>query len=170
MNQKQIHGTLLLLAFVAGFSGNVLAEENHSGSQMISRAGSQASIRGPDDWFTGDARIDPLFPSNDTAHYSGAYVTFEPGARSAWHTHPAGQHIIVTSGVGRTAVWGGPVEEIKAGDVVWCPPGVKHWHGAAPTTAMTHIVITGFLGGKNVEWSEKVNDEQYNGNKVEQET
>ena len=133
------------------------------GTQTILHAGAQSSIKGPDDWFTGDVRIDPLFPSNGTAHYSGAYVTFEPGARSAWHTHPAGQHIIVTSGVGRTAVWGGPVREIKPGDVIWCPPGVKHWHGAAPATAMTHIVITGSLDGKNVEWKEKVTDEQYNG-------
>jgi len=133
------------------------------GLQTIYRAGSQASIKGLDDWFAGDARIDPLFPSNDTAHYSGAYVTFEPGARSAWHLHPAGQHIIVTSGVGRTGVWDGPVEEIKAGDVIWCPPRVKHWHGATPTTAMTHIVITGFLDGKNVEWKEKVTDGQFNG-------
>jgi quercetin dioxygenase-like cupin family protein len=150
---------------VSALDGDASAESagKNGGAQTISRAGTQASIKGPEDWFTGDARIDPLFPSNDTADYSGAYVTFEPGARSAWHLHPAGQHIIVTSGVGRTGVWEGDVEEIKAGDVIWCPPGVKHWHGASPTVAMTHIVITGSLDGKNVEWKEKVTDEQYNG-------
>jgi quercetin dioxygenase-like cupin family protein len=108
-------------------------------------------------------RVDPLFPANDSAPFSGAYVTFEPGARSAWHIHPAGQHLLVTAGVGRTGEWEGRVDEIKAGDVIWCPPGIKHWHGAAPTTAMTHIAITGRLDGKSVEWMEKVTDEQYNG-------
>jgi quercetin dioxygenase-like cupin family protein len=102
-----------------------------------------------------------LFPAKDTAPFSGAYVTFEPGARSAWHTHPAGQHLIVTSGVGWTQEWDGPTVEIRAGDVVWCPPGVKHWHGASLTTAMTHIALTGTVGGKNVEWLEKVTEEQY---------
>ena len=147
-------------------AGDAFAEgAGESGvTQMISRAGTQASIKGPDDWFTGDVRIDPLFPANGTAHYSGAYVTFEPGARSAWHLHPAGQHIVVTSGVGRTGTWDGKVEEIKAGDVIWCPPGIKHWHGAAPNTAMTHLVVTGNLDGKNVVWAENVTDEQYKGN------
>jgi len=129
----------------------------------IKRSGSQPSIKGPVDWFTGNVRIDPLFPANESAHFSGAYVTFEPGARSAWHTHPTGQHLIVTAGVGRTQEWGGPREEIKAGDVIWCSPTVKHWHGAAPTVAMTHIAITGTLNGKSVEWMEKVTDEQYKG-------
>jgi quercetin dioxygenase-like cupin family protein len=146
-------------------SGDAYAEgaEKSGSGQSISPAGSRASIKGPEEYFTGDARIDPLFPANETARYSGAYVTFEPGARSAWHTHPAGQHIIVTSGVGRTGTWEGEVEEIKAGDVIWCPPGVKHWHGAAPTTAMTHLVVTGSLDGKAVIWAEKVTDAQYNG-------
>ncbi len=147
----------------AAFASRELAAETIKTSQTISRAGSRASMRGPAEFFTGDARIDPLFRSNDTANYSGAYVTFEPGARSAWHIHPAGQHIVVTSGVGRTGVWGGKVEEIKAGDVTWCPPGVKHWHGATPNTAMTHLVITGMKDGKNVEWMEKVADAQYSG-------
>jgi len=167
MKSSISHGAMAVAAGIAiVISSNAFAESagENSGAQTIARAGTQASIKGPDDWFTGDARIDPLFPANDTAHYSGAYVTFEPGARSAWHLHPAGQHIIVTSGVGRTGTWEGEVEEIKAGDVIWCPPGVKHWHGAAPTTAMTHMVITGFLDGKNVEWKEKVTDEQYDGN------
>jgi quercetin dioxygenase-like cupin family protein len=163
MRLKQPLLSLMLLALAGALPGHALAADDNAGTQTISRAGSQASIKGLAKFFTGDARIDPLFPSNDTARYSGAYVTFEPGARSAWHLHPAGQHIIVTSGVGRTGVWGGPVEEIRAGDVVWCPPGVKHWHGASPTTAMTHIVITGSLDGKNVEWREKVTDAQYKG-------
>lgn len=130
-------------------------------SQAITRAGSQPSIKGSAEFFTGSVRVDPLFPAKDSAPVSGAYVTFEPGARSAWHVHPAGQQLVVTAGVGWTQEWGGAVQEIRAGDVVWCPPGVKHWHGASPTTAMTHIAVTGTLNGKNVEWMEKVSDEQY---------
>lgn len=130
-------------------------------SQTISRAGSQPSAKGPVENFTGNVRVDALFAPKESAPYSGAYVTFEPGARSAWHTHAAGQHLIVTQGVGLTQEWGGPVVEIRAGDVVWCPPGVKHWHGASPSTAMTHIALTGTVDGKNVEWMEKVSDEQY---------
>jgi quercetin dioxygenase-like cupin family protein len=130
-------------------------------AQTIARAGTQPSTKGPADYFTGNVRVDPLFAAKDSAPYSGGAVTFEPGARSAWHTHPTGQHLIVTSGVGWTQQWGGPVVEIREGDVVWCPPGVKHWHGAAPKTAMTHIALTGTLNGKNVEWMEKVSDEQY---------
>ena len=129
----------------------------------IKRSGSQPSAKGPADWFTGNVRIDPLFSANETAHFSGAYVTFEPGARSHWHTHPTGQHLIVTAGVGRTQETGGPIEEIKAGDVIWCSPTIRHWHGAALTTAMTHIAITGTLNGKNVEWMERVTDQEYNG-------
>ena len=154
----------LSLIFLAGpFAGQELAAEANKKSQTISRAGSQTSVKGPAEYFTGNVRIDPLFPANDSAHFSGAYVTFEPGARSAWHIHPKGQHLLVTAGVGRTGEWEGKVEEIKAGDVIWCPPKVKHWHGASPTTAMTHIAITGTLDGKNVVWMEKVTDEQYNG-------
>ena len=154
---------LSLLVSAGAFSLHASAAEVNKESQTISRAGSQPSTKGPPEYFTGNVRIDPLFPANDTAHFSGSYVTFEPGARSAWHMHPAGQHLIVTSGVGRTQEWGGPLQEIKAGDVIWCPPKVKHWHGASPTTAMTHIAITGTINGKNVEWMEKVSDEQYNG-------
>ncbi len=106
-------------------------------------------------------RIDPLFPADPQSNFSAVYVTFEPGARSAWHMHPAGQHLIVTAGVGWIQEWGGPVMGIHAGDVITCPPGVKHWHGATPTTAMTHIALTGALDGKSVEWMEKVSDEQY---------
>jgi len=155
--------SLALLVSAGAVAGRALAADANKKSQTISRAGSQASITGPAEFFTGTVRIDPLFPANDSAHFSGAYVTFEPGARSAWHMHPTGQHLIVTAGVGRTQAWGGPIEEIKAGDVIWCPPQVKHWHGASPTTAMTHIAITGTSNGQNVEWMEKVTDEQYNG-------
>lgn len=133
-------------------------------SQLIRDAGSQASIAGPEQVLTGKARIDPLFPGTAEINGSGAYVTFEPGARSAWHTHPKGQHIIVTHGVGLTQQWGQPIQTIKPGDVVWCPPGVKHWHGAAANTAMTHLVVTGQdEKGNNVTWMEKVSDEQYSG-------
>jgi quercetin dioxygenase-like cupin family protein len=137
------------------------AADRPASSQTVSPGGSQAAVSGPAEYFTGNVRVEPLFAAKDTAPFSGAYVTFEPGARSAWHTHPAGQHLVVTSGVGRTQEGGGPVVEIRVGDVVWCPPGVKHWHGATPTTAMTHIALTGTVGGRNVEWLEKVSDEQY---------
>jgi len=127
----------------------------------IKRAGSQPSARGPQDWFTGTVRIDPLFQPNDSARAAGAAVTFEPGARTAWHTHPLGQTLIVTAGFGWVQREGGPVEEIRPGDVVWFAPGEKHWHGAAPTTAMTHIAIQENQNGKVVDWMEKVTDEQY---------
>jgi quercetin dioxygenase-like cupin family protein len=127
----------------------------------IARAGSQATIKGPAQYFTGSVRVDPLFPQRAPMLTSGAQVTFEPGARSAWHTHPAGQVLIVTAGVGRVQRWGGPAQEIRPGDVVWTRPGVKHWHGASPTTAMSHIAIQDAVNGKNVEWLEKVSDEQY---------
>ncbi|HWI25591.1 MAG TPA: cupin domain-containing protein [Stellaceae bacterium] len=127
----------------------------------IQRNGTQPSTRGPERNFTGVVRIDPLFKAREPARASGASVTFEPGARSAWHTHPLGQTLIVTAGCGWTQVWGGPVEQIRPGDVIWCPPGVKHWHGAAPNTAVTHIAIQEALDGKVVDWLEKVSDEQY---------
>jgi quercetin dioxygenase-like cupin family protein len=130
--------------------------------EMITRSGSQPSRTGPAEYFTGEVRVQPLFAEEDAAPYSGAYVTFQPGARSAWHTHPAGQRLIVTEGLGRTQQWGGPVEEIRAGDVVWCPPGVKHWHGGSPTSAMTHVALTNVRDGRPVDWLEKVTDEQYN--------
>jgi quercetin dioxygenase-like cupin family protein len=155
--------SISLLLSAGAFVNQAVAAEANKKSQTISRAGSQPSVKGPAEYFTGNVRVDPLFPANDSAPFSSAYVTFEPGARSAWHIHPKGQHLLVTAGVGRTGEWEGRVEEIKAGDVIWCPPGVKHWHGASPTTAMTHIAITGTLNGKSVEWMEKVTDEQYNG-------
>lgn len=129
----------------------------------IKRSGSQPSRIGPSEWFTGAVRIDPLFQASDPARAVGAYVTFEPGARTAWHTHPLGQTLIVTAGCGRVQRWGGPVEEIRPGDVVWFPPGEKHWHGATPTTAMTHIAIQEQLDGKTVDWMEHVTEEQYGG-------
>jgi quercetin dioxygenase-like cupin family protein len=127
----------------------------------IKRNGSQPSAKGPADWFTGTVRIDSPFQGSDAVRVSGAIVTFEPGARTAWHTHPLGQTLIVTTGCGRAQREGGPVEEIRPGDIVWFPPGEKHWHGGTATTAMTHIAVQEKLDGKVVEWMEKVSDEQY---------
>jgi quercetin dioxygenase-like cupin family protein len=127
----------------------------------IKRVGSQPSAKGPVETFTGTVRIDPLFPVRDPARTAGNAVTFEPGARTAWHTHPLGQILIVTAGSGRVQLEGQPVQEIHPGDVVWIEPGEKHWHGAAKATAMTHIAIQEALDGKAVEWMEKVSDEQY---------
>jgi quercetin dioxygenase-like cupin family protein len=129
----------------------------------IKRVGSSASTKGPAEYFTGMVRIDPLFPVTAHARGAGNAVTFEPGARTAWHTHPLGQVLIITMGCGRAQREGGPIEEIRPGDVVVFAPGEKHWHGAAPTTAMTHIAIQEALDGKAVEWMEKVSDEQYQG-------
>ena len=129
----------------------------------ITRAGSQPSVKGPETWFTGTVRIDPLFQTEAPARGAGATVTFEPGARTAWHTHPLGQTLIVTAGLGWVQREGGPVEEIRPGDVIWFSPGEKHWHGASPTTAMTHIALQEALDGKVVDWMEKVTDEQYRG-------
>jgi quercetin dioxygenase-like cupin family protein len=128
----------------------------------IKRIGSQPSGKGPADWFTGTVRIDPLFQASAPARAVGAQVTFEPGARTAWHTHPLGQTLIITSGCGWVQHEGGSVEEIHPGDVVWFSPGEKHWHGATSTTAMTHIAIQEQLDGKTVDWMEKVTDNQYN--------
>ncbi|KAB0503489.1 (R)-mandelonitrile lyase [Pseudomonas lini] len=144
----------------AGAAGAENASESRT-AQQISRAGSQASVAGPADYFTGRVRVDPLFPATDKINASGAYVSFEPGARSAWHTHPAGQRLVVVSGVGLTQEWGKPVQEIRPGDVIVCPPGVKHWHGAAPASAMIHLAVTGAVDGKSVQWLEKVTEEQY---------
>ena len=129
----------------------------------IKRAGSQPSAKGPADWFTGTVRIDPQFSAPAPARVVVAAVTFEPGARTAWHTHPLGQTLIVTAGFGRAQREGGPVEEIRPGDVVWFTPNERHWHGASPSTAMTHFAIQEALDGKAVEWMEQVTDEQYRG-------
>jgi quercetin dioxygenase-like cupin family protein len=127
----------------------------------IQRSGSQPSAKGPAEYFSGAVRIDPLFQPTDPARAAGASVTFEPGARTFWHTHPLGQRLIVTAGCGWAQRWGGPIEEIRPGDVIWIPAGEKHWHGATPTTGMTHIAIQEALDGKVVEWMEPVSGDQY---------
>ena len=129
----------------------------------IKRSGSQPSNAGPADWFSGSVRVQPLFQASAPGRVVGASVTFEPGARTAWHTHPLGQTLVVTAGVGWVQRWGGPREEIRPGDVVWFPPGEKHWHGATAGTALTHLAIQEQLDGKAVDWLEKVSDEQYQG-------
>jgi quercetin dioxygenase-like cupin family protein len=129
--------------------------------QTIKRSGSQPSSKGPEQYFTGNVRIDPLFQPTEPSRVSAALVTFEPGARSAWHTHPLGQNLVVISGCGWTQCQGGPKKEIRAGDVISCPCGKKHWHGATATTGMSHIAIQEALNGKVVEWMEKVTDEEY---------
>jgi quercetin dioxygenase-like cupin family protein len=137
-------------------SGARAAVSNDASQKVIvTRSGSQPSRNAPAQYFTGSVRIDPLFEAKGPSNTSAAYVTFEPSARSAWHTHPLGQILVVTAGTGRVQRWGDPAQEIRPGDVVWIPPGQKHWHGASPTTAMTHIAIQGSVGGKNVEWMEK---------------
>ena len=127
----------------------------------IQRVGSKASVKGPTDWFSGTVWLDPMFDAKDPSRVSGASVTFEPGARTAWHTHPMGQHLIITSGVGWVQQEGGPIQEVHPGDVVWFPPNVKHWHGATPANAMTHTAIQEAKDGSPVEWMEHVTDEQY---------
>ena len=127
----------------------------------LKKCGSQPSSKGISDHFTGTVRVDPLFRAPDPARVVGLSVTFEPGARTAWHSHPLGQNLIVTAGCGRVQSWGGPIQEIRPGDVIWTPSGEKHWHGAAPTTAVTHIAIQEQLDGRTADWMEKVSDEQY---------
>jgi quercetin dioxygenase-like cupin family protein len=150
---KKLILTLAILAFAAA----AYAE----GEQVVYRQGTQKSFAGPPEYFTGDVKVDMLFPPNDTAHFSGAYVTFQPGARTNWHWHPAGQHMIVTHGVALTGTRDGKVIEFREGETVWCPVGVDHWHGATPDAPMTHLVISGSKDGKAVVWKEKVTDEQY---------
>ena len=137
------------------------ASSESSQSISITRSGAQPSRQGPAENFTGSVRIDPLFNANPPSRTSGRRVTFEPGARTAWHTQPLGQTLIVTAGSGWIRQWGGPIQEIREGDVVWIPPGQKHWHGATPMNRMTHIAIQEYLDGRNVEWMERVTDEQY---------
>jgi quercetin dioxygenase-like cupin family protein len=152
----------LLLAYVIGQAKTRNSSSKKRSTKMeIKRAGSQASAKGPSEWFTGNVRIDPLFQAPDPALVQGASVTFEPGARTAWHTHPLGQTLIVTAASGWVQREGGPVEEIRPGDVVWFPPGEKHWHGATSSTGMTHIAIQEKLNSKVVDWMEHVDDEQY---------
>jgi quercetin dioxygenase-like cupin family protein len=152
--------TLIAAVSTAGLiAGNAGAEE--LSEVQVTCVGTQPSAAGPAEFFTGIVRIDAPFKGSGMARASGASVTFEPGARTAWHTHPLGQTLIVTAGSGLVQHWGGRVQEIRAGDTVWIPPGVKHWHGASATTAMSHIAIAEALDGKIVEWLEKVGDEQY---------
>jgi quercetin dioxygenase-like cupin family protein len=154
--------SVLRTTFIAMLLPIARAWSGTGGTHMdIKRSGSQPSTKGPTEWFTGTVRIDPLFDAPVPARVGGASVTFEPGARTAWHTHPLGQTLIITAGVGRAQRWGGPVEEIRPGDVLWFPPGEKHWHGASPSTAMTHIAVQEKLDGKAVEWMEHVSSEQY---------
>lgn len=163
LHRRTFLKTFSALAFTA-----LLGAQSHDPSTQrleltmeIKRNGSRPSTKGPADWFTGTVRIDPLFQTSDPARVAGASVTFEPGARTAWHTHPLGQTLIVTAGLGWAQREGGAVEEIGPGDVVWFPPGLKHWHGATATTAMTHIAIQEQLNGKTVDWLEKVDEDQY---------
>ena len=157
---KMIAGAALLLALApSAFAQN--AGLSAAQEMVVTRAGAQPSAKGPVQYFTGNVRVDPMFGPHAPSTAAGVAVTFEPAARSAWHTHPAGQILIVSAGAGRIQQWGRAIQEIRPGDVIWTPPGVKHWHGAAPTTAMTHLAIQESVGGKNVEWMEKVSDEQY---------
>jgi len=161
---RSLNPILMCCRIAVGFAllqAGIASASQLVGSQEVVRAGSQPSAAGPETFFTGRVRVDPIWNANSDINASGAHVTFEPGARSAWHTHPKGQRLVVVSGVGRTQEWGKAIQEIRPGDSVWCPPGVKHWHGAAPTTAMTHLTVTGTVDGKNVEWMEKVSDDQY---------
>jgi len=155
--------TLSVIFAYAVYANSEKAPEQKNDSQVVYRAESQNSFKGPEDLFTGEVQVDMLFPSNETPHYSGAYVTFQPGARTAWHLHPAGQHMIVTSGVALTGTGNGEIIRFNVGDTVWCPPDIDHWHGATPDAPMTHLVITGARDGKNVIWKEQVTDEQYLG-------
>jgi quercetin dioxygenase-like cupin family protein len=160
---KLLTATVMWLSLLAPAGSDAPSAASSESPQAIkiTRSGSQPSRQGPAENFTGSVRIDPLFNANAPSRASGARVTFEPGARTAWHTHPLGQTLIVTAGSGWVRQWGGPIQEIREGDVVWIPPGQKHWHGATATTGMTHIAIQEYLDGKNVEWIEKVSDEQY---------
>jgi quercetin dioxygenase-like cupin family protein len=152
-----------LSALIAALSAMAQTQAATPAQAMrITRAGTQSPAKGPAQNFTGAVRVDPLFAANAPSRTSAAYVTFEPGARSAWHSHPAGQTLVVTAGTGRIQSSGGPVQEIRQGDVIWTPPGVRHWHGAAPDTVMTHMAIQDTADGKVVEWMEQVTDAQYN--------
>ena len=148
-----------LVVFASMFTGG-LAMANEQ-AQVIYRGAEQKAYQGPAQYFTGEAWVQPLFPDNQIATYVGAYVTFAPGARSNWHTHTAGQHLIVTKGVCWTQTWNGQKSEAHPGDTIWCPPGVKHWHGASPDGEMTHLSLAHMKDGENTVWLERVTDEQY---------
>lgn len=154
--------TPILCSAVVCCASIAMAAECEGTKQVVTSSGTHASVKGPDSTFTGNVRVDCIFNANDAASFTAAYVTFEPGARSFWHSHVAGQHLLVTFGTGLTGTEDGKVVEIKARDESWCPPNVRQWHGAAPTTGMTHIAITGVKDGKSTDWMEAVTDEQYN--------
>ncbi len=156
--KQALAATMMSLTLAAPCAADAEADPQ---ALKITRNGAQPSARGPADYFTGTVRVDSPFQADGPARVGGGHVTFEPGARTAWHTHPLGQTLLVTSGVGRVQRWGGPVQEIRPGDVVWIPPGEKHWHGAAPATAMGHYAIAERLDGKVVGWLEKVSEAQY---------
>lgn len=151
---------LALAALLLGAGAGAAAQDGKP-AQDIVRAGTQKTVAGPAANFTGDVQVAPLWPASPQIQASGAYVTFAPGARSAWHIHPSGQRLVVVAGTGLVQEWGKPVQELHPGDTVWCPPGVRHWHGAAPGTSMTHLAVTGMADGKGVQWLEKVSDEAY---------
>lgn len=163
MKSKKPFFRMMLLALTGTLSESGVAADLPPAGQILYPTGSQQSFEGPEAYFTGDVQVDMLFPGNDTAHYSGAYVTFQPGARTAWHLHPAGQHMVVTSGVALTGTRDGKIIEFQEGETVWCPAGIDHWHGATPQAPMTHLVITGSRDGENVIWKEKVSDAEYHG-------
>ena len=167
MRVRKVIAILSLLILSTFFAS---AEEQPGGGQVHYKSGSQGSFQGPEKNFTGTVQVEALFPKNDQADFSGAYVTFQPGARSAWHSHPAGQHIVVTDGVCLTGTRDGRILRCKTGDAVWCPPNTDHWHGATPDRAMTHLVITGVKDGQNVVWKEKVTDEEYNAHRALEKT
>ena len=159
---KPIFLSLSLLMVSLFISASAFAAESSTSMQtIIVKAGTTPAAKGAIESFTGNVRVDSLFRPNESSQLSGSSVTFEPGARTAWHTHPLGQRLIITSGVGLVQEWGGPIVEVRAGDVVWFPPGIKHWHGASPTSSMTHIALTGVLSGKSTDWLEQVSDTQY---------
>lgn len=154
--------SLSLLFSASPLVQRVSAAEVSSDSQIVvTHAGAQASYAGPAQYFTGMVQVTPFFPATKDAAYAGAYVTFEVGARTAWHTHPIGQRLVITAGTGFVQEWGKPIVEVKAGDTVWFPPGVKHWHGASPASSMTHLALTGVQNNKSATWLEKVSDEEY---------
>jgi quercetin dioxygenase-like cupin family protein len=150
-----------LIAAIALILAHASSPSMSAQTVSIAKNGSRPSQKGPADYFTGSVRIDPLFDAQAPARAGSAWVTFEPSARTAWHSHPAGQRLVVTAGLGWVQQWGGRTQEIRPGDVVWIPPGAKHWHGATPTTAMSHIAIQEAVEGKVVDWMEHVTDEQY---------
>ena len=156
-------GVALLVGSAPGIAQRLIVSNvtDRRETMDIKRNGSRPSTKGPETYFTGAVRVDPVFQVGDPMRLNAGSVTFEPGARTAWHTHPLGQTLIITAGSGRVQTEGGPIEEVRPGDVVWFPPGEKHWHGAAAATAMTHIAVQESLDGKNVDWMEKVSDSQY---------